>query len=469
VNESAVFSNSVKAILEYRKAAGEKINFSTNERAMRFVERNFNSDLNYIYYCDVFKNRKSIRNNLSASFDQTLEESPELFEKFDAIGFSLQKMKGSIFYKGHLGFNPKNKMYQNTLWEALADTDLYQIPTVVINHKTNEKELICQDINNNLYLVSNTGKILWKRNIAERMLGAPVQVDHFANGKLQLLFASENYIHLIDRNGNYVQGFPVKIKTGASGGLTIFDYDNTKNYRLWLPLKNKTVICLNMACKVVEGFVPVNLKAISSKQVTHLLLQQKDYFIITDTTGNVYAANRKGEQRLTFANKVVRANSPLYIEVGKDISKTSLCFVDLSSKTLRKLSLADKMEISLLKSDIEPGNYFFDTLQEGNKPFVFLVQDKKIHQFDLYAAKTLEIKLAEECDGRAEALLFGTKKVYAALEKENGRLLLLDAKTQIPIDNTIQLSALPASYDLIKGQPSYLLGFYRNKIFCIKP
>ncbi|MEK7376592.1 MAG: hypothetical protein AABZ57_05470, partial [Candidatus Margulisiibacteriota bacterium] len=451
VNERAIFSNSVKALGEYRKQVSEKANFSTNERAMRFMERNFNSDLNYIYYADIFRNRNAIRNNLAPACNQKLSEAPELFEKFDAIGFSLQKMKGNIFYKGHLGFNPKNKMYQNTLWEVLADTDLYQIPSLVINHRTNERELICQDRNNNLYLLSNTGKILWKRNIGERMLGMPVQVDHFANGKLQVLFASENYIHLIDRNGNYVQDFPVKIKIGASGGLTVFDYDKDKKYRIWLPLKNKTVICLNMACKGVEGFVPVDLRSVSSAPVTHILLQQKDHFIITDTAGNVYVTNRKGEKRAGFTNKAVAANRPLFLDIGKDISKTSLCFVDISSKTLRKLSLADKMEVSLLRSDIEPRIYFFDTIQQGNKPLVFLVAEKKIHQFDLFANKTLEIKLGSACDGRVEALLFGDKKVYAALEKETGRLMLLDAKTQIPIDNTIQLSALPVSYDLIRG------------------
>ena len=46
---------------------------------------------------------------------------------------------------------------------------------------------------------------------------------------------------------------------------------------------------------------------------------------------------------------------------------------------------------------------------------------------------------------------------------------MIDAKTQTSIENEIKLSALPASYNLIKGQSNYLVGFYRNKIFCIKP
>ncbi len=469
LNESVVFCNSVKGLGEYRKSVNEKVNLAGNERTVNFLERNFNTDLNYLYYSDVFKNKETIKSSLSKVVNSKLDESPDLFEKFDAIAFSLQKLEGSIFYKVHAGFNPKNKMYQNTLWEALADTDLYQLPTPVINHKTNEKELVCQDKNNNLYLLSNTGKIVWKKNVREKILGEPIQIDYFANGKLQILFASENYIHLIDRNGIYVQDFPIKIKAGAAGGITAFDYDNSKNYRLWVPLKNNTVACLTTACKMVEGFVPITTKAPLARPIEHLLLQQKDYFILTDTLGNVYVTNRKGEQRLTISNKLIAGNYPVYMDAGKDLSKTYLCFVDCKTKTLRKLSLTDKMEVSLLKTDMEVANYFFDTLQDGASPFVALTNVKEINFYDFFAKKTTELKLKEESTTNGEALWFGNKKIYVALEKTTGTLLLIDAKTQTPIENEIKLSALPASYNLIKGQSNYLVGFYRNKIFCIKP
>jgi hypothetical protein len=47
--------------------------------------------------------------------------------------------------------------------------------------------------------------------------------------------------------------------------------------------------------------------------------------------------------------------------------------------------------------------------------------------------------------------------------------MLWDAKTLQPIENEIKLSALPASYNLLKGQGNYLIGVSNNKIFCIRP
>ena len=49
-------------------------------------------------------------------------------------------------------------------------------------------------------------------------------MDYYKNGKLQLLFAGRDYMHLIDRNGNYVDKYPVKMRTPASNTLALFDY-----------------------------------------------------------------------------------------------------------------------------------------------------------------------------------------------------------------------------------------------------
>lgn len=468
VNEQAVFCNSVRGLAEYRRAVSEKNNFSANERTASFLSKNFNADLNYLFYCDVFRNRDLLKKTLSASLNKKLETSQDLFEKFDAVGFSLQKLKEKMFYKAHTGFNPKNKMYQNTLWEALLDTAVHLPPVPLINHKTGEKELVCQDLNANLYLLSNTGKILWKKNVAETILGQPAQVDFFANGKLQMLFVTQNYIHLVDRNGNYVAGFPVRIKSGAAAGLTVFDYDNSKKYRLWLPLKNNTVVCLGTDCKSVEGFVPVVLKAPLARPVAHLLLQQKDYFVLTDTLGNVYITNRKGEQRAPVTGRVPAGSGPLYFDVGKDVSKTTICFADIATKSLKKLSLTDKMETLPLQTKTAPRGYFYDTLG-GNQPAWGVYDDAQLEVFDFFAKKINTLELKSLNFGDCEALYFGDKKVYASIEKNNGTLMLWDAKTLQPIENEIKLSALPASYNLLKGQGNYLVGVSKNKIFCIRP
>ena len=468
VNECVLACNSIKGIFRYKESMSGRNNFAANERASSFLEQNFNSELNYLFYTDVFKTKEKLKSFLSVNVNKQLDEAPELYEKFDALAFSMQKIKENVLFTAQAGFNPKYKTYQNTLWETLLDTELYRLPTLVVNHKTNENELVCQDKNNTLYLLSNTGRILWKNNVKEKVLGDLRQVDYFANGKLQLLFVTENYIHVIDRNGNYIKDFPVKIKSGAAGGISLFDYDNTKNYRMWIPLKNNTVCCLSASCKPVEGFVPVVVKAPLARPVKQLVIQQKDYFVLTDTLGNIYIANRKGEERLKIETKLPEGNYDLYYDVGKDITKTFLCYVDLKTKTFRKLSLNNKVASNSLQTNDKLLGFFFDASVE-NTPSLVLIKENAFETIDFFGKRINKIETNSDLQSTGKILKIADKTAYASLDRSSGALVLAAAEKTDFNASDIKLSDLPGTFNLINGQANYLVGYYQNKIFCIKP
>src|SRR5690606_19585162 len=111
------------------------------------------------------------------------------------------------------------------------DTDLLNTPQFVTNHITKEKEIVVQDINNNLYLISNTGKILWKKQVEGPILGTIEQIDIYRNGRLQLVFATPHRVYVMDRNGKDVGPFPAKFNDNITQPLSVFDYDKNKNYR----------------------------------------------------------------------------------------------------------------------------------------------------------------------------------------------------------------------------------------------
>ncbi len=61
---------------------------------------------------------------------------------------------------------------------------------------------------NNIYLINSAGRILWKINIPEKIISEIYQIDFYKNNKLQLLFNTKNHVYLIDRNGNFTDGYP---------------------------------------------------------------------------------------------------------------------------------------------------------------------------------------------------------------------------------------------------------------------
>ena len=87
-----------------------------------------------------------------------------------------------------------------TVWESLLDTTFSMKPQLVENHYTKQNEIFLQDDGNTIYLINKAGRILWKQKIAEPINSNIYQIDYYRNGKLQLLFSTENYLHLLSYN-----------------------------------------------------------------------------------------------------------------------------------------------------------------------------------------------------------------------------------------------------------------------------
>ena len=102
---------------------------------------------------------------------------------------------------------------------------------VVRSHTSRKEEIIIQDSTKTLRLVSDDGKVLWKLPLDGFIVGNVEEVDFFNNGKLQYFFATPGVLHIVDRLGNYVEPFPVKLKERDIEFVSIVDYDHSKKYR----------------------------------------------------------------------------------------------------------------------------------------------------------------------------------------------------------------------------------------------
>ena len=123
------------------------------------------------------------------------------------------------------------KRQQHSISEVFnlkLETDILNNPQFVKNHVTQEKEIVVQDINNNLYLISNKGKVLWKKKLQGPVLGYIEQIDIYKNGRLQLTFATPNRVYVLDRKGRDVGPYPLKFNDEITQPLSVFDYDKNK-------------------------------------------------------------------------------------------------------------------------------------------------------------------------------------------------------------------------------------------------
>lgn len=187
--------------------------------------------------------------------------------------------------------------FKNAKWICMLGAEPMGIPHSVINHLTGQAEVLVQDSNNGIYLISNQGHILWNRKIDAPILGNVTQVDVFRNRKLQMAFVAGNRVYLIDRTGNDVEGFPVNLPAKATSPLSVFDYDKNRYYRFLVACDDKTIYCYDSNGKPVNGWFNFKTETVVSKRIGFVSYQGKDYIVVFDQNRQ-YLLNRRGEERV---------------------------------------------------------------------------------------------------------------------------------------------------------------------------
>ncbi|MHC1731175.1 MAG: hypothetical protein AB9888_03920 [Bacteroidales bacterium] len=192
------------------------------------------------------------------------------------------------------------------LWKVKLEAEPVLNPFFFVNHNTGATEIFTQDRNNNIYLISSSGKILWKAAIREKITGEVFMIDYYRNGKLQLLFTGRDYFHLIDRNGNYVDKFPVKMRSPASNTLSVFDYENNKDYRLFIAGEDRKIYAYDRSGTAVRGWFLFTVRGNVSDPVAFFRVRGKDYLFVADDQA-VYVLDRTGNIRVAHQEPLVKA------------------------------------------------------------------------------------------------------------------------------------------------------------------
>lgn len=245
----------------------------------------------------------------------------------------------------------KKRAASNSVTESFTtalDAKIVSPPQTVKNHINNTHEIAVQDINNVLYLISNSGNVLWKKQLQGKILGKIEQIDMYKNGRLQLAFATPNRLYVLDRNGNDVSPFPRKFNDEITQPLSVFDYDKRKNYRL-LVTQGKNLLMYDAKGKTVSGFAYKNNTKNITSQPKHFRIGSKDY-IVFSTEDHLKILNRQGNVRIDVKDKIRFSDNEISLYQNKFTSSNTLgqlVQVDTRGKTSRKdLNLTDNHNIA---------------------------------------------------------------------------------------------------------------------------
>ncbi|GLB54043.1 hypothetical protein NBRC110019_30840 [Neptunitalea chrysea] len=177
------------------------------------------------------------------------------------------------------------------------ETELATDPILVKNYVTNGLDIVAQDVNHQLYLISLDGKIQWKRKLDSKIQGDIAQIDMYNNGKLQLAFTTKHNFYIVTRTGKDAPNFPVHFNDEISNATAIFDYDLKHDYRFLISQKDQLYMINNYA-KSVSGFKLSKTLGNITATPQHIRVGRKDYILLKTDKNKLYILNRKGQIRI---------------------------------------------------------------------------------------------------------------------------------------------------------------------------
>ncbi|WP_090751842.1 hypothetical protein [Nonlabens sp. Hel1_33_55] len=182
-------------------------------------------------------------------------------------------------------------------------------PFLFPNHLNNTYDVAFQTEDFKLSLISESGEVHWTKELDSKILGDIENVDVYKNDRKQLLFATSKKVYLLDRKGENVDKFPFSPKNQISQPLSIFDYDNNRNYR-FVVTTGKDLTMLDSKGNKVSGFdYKSDGTILNSPQ--HFRKGNKDYIGFTTDKNELKLLTRTGSTRTNVKTKI-DAKSDLY-------------------------------------------------------------------------------------------------------------------------------------------------------------
>jgi outer membrane protein assembly factor BamB len=339
------------------------------------------------------------------------------------------------------------------LWTFEGDTIITKPPFIFKNHKTGENEIVFCDDKNNLYLLNATGNLLWKKVLEEPLTSEIFTVDAFKNNKYQLLFSTSNYLHLLDRNGKYVEGFPVKLPSSATSPLTLFDYDRTKDYRLFIACADKKIYNYSVNGTKNEKFTPVGTDEVVTLPLKYMKVAGSDYLVSADAGGKIYVFSRRGEGRIDFKNRMIQGCRSFHAEASGSLQNSKLIYFDDKNSLLESISLNDKKDAVKLNSDFEEASCYFDLVDDDKKTDA-IIMDKGL--LKCYALDGTELfNYAGEGGFKSVDYFYDTDGAYFIISTHE-EVQVLDASTKM-ISKKFRATGAPLLTNLFGDGKKYII------------
>ncbi|MDC3305469.1 hypothetical protein OAV36_00955 [Flavobacteriales bacterium] len=405
IDDYFIFGSTI-ASLEYLIDNYISDNTLANSQNFSNYDSYLSAKSNLLFYINPGKIANALKDKLQASYSKNLNFNTDSLAKFTAFSLQMTSKKDLILNNINLFYDADFKESIKEEWFVQLDTSVSMNPQFVYNHFTKEKMIIVQNDDYKVFAINSKGEELWSLQLNSRILGKISSIDAYKNNKYQCLFNTENQLYLIDRNGKHVDDFPQLLPSNTTIGHALFDYNNTKKYRILIIGEDNNIYNLDKKGKKVKGWKYEKNSNRIQQTPNYYRIGTKDYIIAERNNSSTQLLAINGSERVKFEEGIQFNNNP----IQKDKNGTLYAIttegrlwrgtLDANSSTtiLPELNSSSKLLCAKIVKDkvlSEPNSYNLIYSNNSQLYIIDVLDFKSIYSFTLDSEIT-SIKKAGE-------------------------------------------------------------------------
>jgi hypothetical protein len=447
--EFLVIAPTVERIKKWLEDIDNNLIWSRSIDKRGFIESNLSETSFAMVYTNPW-GWSILSNSFNESHAKWWSDNEEQIKQFGLLSFQFANLDDRYYSELKIDYSPQQVYVAQ---QEFSDEQLTQLtgklivkPKLVKNHNNSDWEVLIQDSAAYISLLDDKGELLWTDSLGERIISEIYQVDFYKNRKLQYLFATDTAIHIIDRNGVEIEGYPkftggVRIKD-----LFLLDYDRSRNYRILLSDHAGNLFMRNKEGDVLEGWDPLAVNSALSDQVFHVRVRGNDRIVIGQENGIIELRNRRGELQDGFPLDLeFNLESPLHFNPGSTFARSRFTTVskegilvefDLNGKEYSRNQIGEPSSTARFSMAIDKArNDLVVTRQDLNRLTILDKDGKTIFEKDYDNDHHLEVQYY---------YLGVDKRLYIVRDTVTGRLFLYN-KTGALVNENALFSDYPVS------------------------
>ncbi len=329
-NNYLIIANTAETLRNWLVQVENESVWSKSVRMNTFF-KNALSEANYTYVTNLEYSWNLQYDKLNNPLKQWADENAQAIKDFNILAFQLSNLDNRYYANFHINYAPTPKFVakQNVFDVATIQlaNPIITKPQVVKNHRNGESEIILQDSLTNLMLIGASGEVLWSDPLGEKVTSIIYQIDFYKNNKLQYLLHSDSTLFLIDRKGNNVEGYPLKMAYKINN-MYLIDYDRSKNYRILISDYFGNLRMYDKEGNMLKGWNPNEFGSNFSNDIFHLRVRGKDRILIPMAKGEIHLTNRRGEKVQGFPLNIgINISNNFFVRLGENFEDTEFTTV----------------------------------------------------------------------------------------------------------------------------------------------